>query len=71
MKIKNVGIMLPYETVDGERAMMRFRFRGEIDRRGVRRALRRYLTPLGIRVDNQTLNFYIRNRSYDLGLEQA
>lgn len=51
--------------------MIRFRFRGELDRRAVRKALRKYLKQLGIRVDNQTLDFYIRNRAYDLGLDQA
>ena len=71
MKVKNVGILIPYETMDGERAMMRLRFRGEIDRRGVRKAMRMYLGDMGIKPCNQQLDFYIRNRSYDLGLEQA
>ena len=51
--------------------MMRLRFRGELDKRAVRKAMRRYLNDIGIKPNNQQLDFYIRNRSYDLGLDQA
>jgi hypothetical protein len=71
MRVRNLGILIPYESVEGERHMIRFRFRGELDRRQARKLIRRSLTPLGIIVSNQLLNFYIKHRSYDLGLDEA
>ena len=56
-------------TTDGERAMIRLRFYGDIDRRGARRLIRRTLHPTGIRADTRYIDFLIRHRAYDLGID--
>lgn len=66
MRFLNKGFIIPYQTTDGERAMVRFRFHGDVDRRRVRRELRKRFRPMGITIDNHTLNWLLRNRQYDI-----
>lgn len=71
MKLKNVGIIIPWEGTDGERHMTRFRYRGEVDRRQVRKDMRKAFKPLGIVVNSRTLDMFIAHRKYDLGIGEA
>jgi hypothetical protein len=71
VRYKNIGVLIPYLTTDGDRAMMRLRFRGDVDRRRMRREMRRHLRYLGIRPETNVLDSFIAHRSYDLGLDSA
>lgn len=70
MRYLNKGFIIPYETTEGEPALLRFRFYGSVDRRRVKRMIRKNFKPMGIRATNGQLNWLIKHRAYDIYTEQ-
>lgn len=66
MRFKDVGVIIPYTDTDGEHAMIRFRFYGDVDRRRMRRMIRKQLGPLGIKPRAEVLDLYIMHRKYNI-----
>ena len=66
MRHKDVGIIIPWFDTEDKKHMTRFRFNGDVDRRRMRRMIRKYFTPMGIVMDNQLLNRFIKHRKYQL-----
>lgn len=67
MKLTNVGVIVPIDVEStGERMMVRFRFYGTVDRRRMRRMIRKNLTAMHIHTSNQHLNWFIRHRKYPI-----
>ena len=66
MKIKNIGIIIPWMDPLGHRCMTRFKFTEEVDRRQARQLIKKAFKPTGIRLDNRQIDYYIKHRSYPL-----
>lgn len=66
MRLQDKGIIIPFETHDGEPAMMRFRFYGSVDRRRARRMIQKNFKSMGIRCTKAQLNWLIKHRQYDI-----
>lgn len=57
-------VLIPWLDADNNRNHSRFSFKGDVDRRRVRRMLRRSLNTMGIHAPKWWLNHYIKHRSY-------
>lgn len=60
-----LAIMIPWLDANNQRNHSRFTFRGDVDRRRVRRQLRRAMNGIGVRPRKWWLDYYIKHRSYD------
>lgn len=62
-----VVVFIPWLDSNNDRNHTRFTFNGNVDRRRVRRQLRRALKQIGISAPKWWLNHYMQHRSYGLG----
>jgi hypothetical protein len=68
MRYKNgIAVILPWQDAEGKRCHSRFVFRGDVDKRRVRRAIRNTLAKMGMRAPKNFIDLVIRGRSYELG----
>jgi hypothetical protein len=61
---QGITVMIPWLDSDNNRNHSRFTFNGDVDKRRVRRQLRRALKTIGISAPTWWLNHYIKHRSY-------
>lgn len=68
MRFRNgIAVFVPWMDADGNRNHTRFTFKGDVDRRRVRRSIRASLTKIGMHPPKAYLDFHIKHRSYELG----
>jgi hypothetical protein len=65
--IHGIVVMVPWCDADNKRNHSRFSFNGDVDRRRVRRMLRRALNSIGLKPRKWWLDHYIKHRSYGYG----
>lgn len=59
-----ITVIVAWFNSDGERCHSRFAFKGNVDKRRVRREIRKAMRRIGINTTTQHLNDLIRVRSY-------
>jgi hypothetical protein len=73
MQYNSQGVLIPYITVEGEKAMTRLRFYGTWDRRKMRKHVRKNMATVGIKFPGsdgkRVLDFMIEKGRYDIGVQ--
>lgn len=66
MKYNNLAVIFEWFDVNGHKCLTRYKITEPMDRRDLRKRIKKSFAATGIRLDNRTIDFNLKHRSYKL-----